>query len=293
MKKAFLQLHVAVFLAGFTAVLGKLIQLNEGLLVWYRLLLSILFIGGSLVIRKKFQRISWKGFREIAFVGLILALHWLTFYGSVKYANASVAVVCISAAGFFSAIIEPVLYKKKIVYVELFLGVLSMIGIYIIFDFHPQYQLGIIFGILSAVGSASFPIFNKRLLDKHSPEVLTLYEFAGGLIMLSIVLPFYFVYFKPEYFLPNSNDWLWLLALALFCTVFAFELQLNALKKISAFTSNLTYNLEPLYGIVLAFLVFKENKMLNSHFYIGLFLIVLSIALQMIRVMKLKVKIQK
>jgi drug/metabolite transporter (DMT)-like permease len=284
MKKAFFQLHTAVFLAGFTAILGKLINLNEGLLVWYRLLFSCIILAFILFLRKKLQKISLKDFLEISVVGFILAVHWVTFYGSVKYANASVAVVCISAAGFFSSIIEPLFFRKKMVWIELALGLLSMLGIYIIFDFHPHYKVGVIFGIISAIGSATFPIFNKRLLNRFTPETLTLYEFCGGLISLSLVLPFYFIFYKPDCFIPSAIDLKWLLVLVVFCTVLSFDLQLNALKKISAFTSNLTYNLEPLYGIVLAFIVFNENKMLNNHFYLGLLLIVLSIALQMIRV---------
>jgi hypothetical protein len=278
-------LHTAVFLAGFTAILGKLINLNEGLLVWYRLLFSCIILAAVMYFRKKLQKISWNDFFEISLIGFILAVHWVAFYGSVKYANASVAVVCISAAGFFSSIIEPIFFRKKIVWIELALGLLSMLGIYIIFDFHPQYKVGIIFGIISAVGSATFPIFNKRLLNRFTPETLTLNEFCGGLITLSLVLPFYFKFYKPDYFIPSNGDLKWLLVLVVFCTVLAFDLQLNALKKISAFTSNLTYNLEPLYGIILAFVVFKENKILNNHFYLGLILIVLSIVLQMIRVL--------
>ena len=285
MKKAFLQLHTAVFLAGFTAILGKLINLNEGLLVWYRLLFSSIILAAVLYFRKKLQKITWNNFLEISIVGFILAMHWVAFYGSVKYANASVAVVCLSAAGFFTSIIEPILFRKKMVWIELALGLLSMLGIFIIFDFHPQYKVGIVFGIISAVGSATFPIFNKKLLNRFTAETLTLNEFLGGLIALTFVLPFYFRFYEPDYFVPSTGDLKWLLVLAVFCTVLAFDFQLHALKKISAFTSNLTYNLEPLYGIILAFLVFKENKMFNSHFYLGLMLILLSIVLQMVRVM--------
>ncbi len=288
MKKAFLQLHIAVFLAGFTAILGKLIELNEGLLVWYRLLFSILLIGVVLVWKKQFKKIEVSDFINIALVGLILACHWVTFYGSVKYSNASVAVVCLSAAGFYSSILEPLILKKKLIYAELGLGILSLLGIYIIFDFHPQYKIGIIFGMLSSLGSALFPIFNKRLLIKFTPRILTFYEFTGGLFFLTLLLPFYFVSFKPAYYLPTQIDLFWLMILTVFCTVMAFDFQLNALRKISAFTSNLTYNLEPLYGIVLAFVIFNENKLLNSHFYIGLILIVLAIVLQMFRVLKIK-----
>jgi drug/metabolite transporter (DMT)-like permease len=284
MRKAFLQLHIAVFFAGFTAILGKLIQLNEGLLVWYRLLLTVVVLGAIMLYKKQLESIAPKDLLKIAGVGLIIAIHWVTFYASVKYANVSVALVCFSASGFFTALFEPAIFRKKIVVAELLLGILAISGIYIIFDFHPQYKVGIIFGIISAMGSAIFPIFNKQLLLRFSPKILTLYELGCGLVLLTILVPFYLIQFKAAYYFPTLTDWGWLLILAVICTVISFNLQLNALTKISAFTANLTYNLEPVYGIILAFIFFDENKMFHNEFYIGLGLIILAIALQMVRV---------
>ena len=155
-----------------------------------------------------------------------------------------------------------------------------------LFNFNPQYKTGIIFGIISAMGSALFPIFNKRLVERFSPRILTFYELGGGLIALTLLVPLYLYQFPATYYLPTTSDWLWLLVLAWFCTVLSFDLQLNALKKISAFTANLMYNLEPVYGIILAFIFFKENKELDQHFYIGVGLIFLAVVLQMMRVRK-------
>jgi len=287
MRKAFFQLHIAVLLAGFTAIFGNLILLNEGLLVWYRLLLSVIVIGIALRSKNKFEKIDQRDFIKITAVGLILALHWVLFYGSIKYANVSVGVVCLSAAGFFSAILEPVLLKTKFVFIEFIFGLIGLLGVYIIFDFHPQYKTGIIFGLLSALGSACFPMYNKKLLNRFNPITLTFYEFLGGLIMLTVFLPFYFIKFPPQYFIPTNSDVCWLLLLVVFCTVLAFVLQLRALKKISAFTSNLTYNLEPVYGVFLAFLIFNEHKLIDNHFYLGVAFIILAIGLQMIRVLTL------
>ena len=284
MKKAFLQLHIAVFLAGFTAILGKLITLNEGLLVWFRLFITVVSLGFILVLRKELKRINTKDALKIFGVGAIVALHWVTFYGSVKYANVSVALVCFSATGFFTAFFEPLILKRRISIVEVLLGLLGIAGIYIIFDFHPQYKTGIIFGIISAMGSALFPIFNKTLLLKFSPRILTLYELGGGLITLTLLVPLYLLQFPATYYFPTNTDWLWLLVLAWFCTVLSFDLQLNALKKISAFTANLTYNLEPVYGIILAFIIFRENDNLNRAFYFGVALILLAVVLQMLRI---------
>ena len=292
MKKAFIQLHIAVFLAGFTAILGKLIGLNEGLLVWYRLLITVLTLALILFFKKQLQLISLKDALKIGGVGFVVAMHWVTFYGSVKYANVSVALVCFSASGFFSAFFEPLFFKRSINITEVLLGMLAIAGIYIIFDFHPQFKVGIIFGILSAVGSALFPIFNKKLLARFTPTTLTLYELGGGFLILSLLVPFYLMKFPANYYLPTNWDWIWLVVLAWFCTVLSFDLQLNALKKISPFTANLTYNLEPVYGIVLAFIFFNENKSLNGHFYIGVGLILLAVILQMARLWYTKTQIR-
>ena len=284
MKKAFIQLHIAVFLAGFTAILGKLITLNEGLLVWFRLLITVLTLGAILFFRKQLIRIPFKEVLKIFGVGVIVAIHWVTFYGSVKYANVSVALVCFSATGFFTAFFEPLILKRKISLIEVGLGLIAISGIYIIFDFHPQYKVGVIFGIISAVGSSLFPIYNKKLLLTYSPKILTLYELGGGLLALSVLVPFYLMQFPAAYYLPTITDWLWLLILAWLCTLLSFDLQLNALKKLSAFTANLTYNLEPIYGIILAFIFFKENENLHREFYIGVLLILLAVVLQMVRI---------
>lgn len=280
MRKAFIQLHVAVFLAGFTAILGKLITLNEGLLVWFRLFITVVSLGLILLLQKGLEKIRLKDALTIFGVGAIVAMHWVTFYGSIKYANVSVALVCFSATGFFTAFFEPLIFRRRISVPEVLLGLLAIAGIYIIFDFHPNYKVGIIFGIISAMGSALFPIFNKRLLLRFSPKTLTLYELGGGLLVLSFLIPVYLLKFPALYYWPTVSDWLWLLVLAWFCTVLSFDLQLNALKKISAYTVNLTYNLEPVYGIILAFIFFKENEHLNRAFYMGVTLIILAVVLQ-------------
>ena len=286
MKKALIQLHVAVFLAGFTAILGKLITLNEGLLVWFRLFITAIILGTMLFFKKQLVSIPYKDLLKIFGTGTIVALHWVTFYASVKYANVSVALVCFSASGFFTAFFEPLLTKANISFVELGLGLLAIAGIYIIFDFHPQYTMGIIFGMVSAVGSAIFPIFNKKLLLTYTPKMLTFYELGGGLLALTVLVPVYLLFFPASYYIPTANDWMLLLVLAWLCTVISFELQLSALKKVSAFTASLTYNLEPVYGILIAIVFFRENENLKPAFYIGVVLILLAVVLQMLRIRK-------
>ena len=288
MKKAFIQLHIAVFLAGFTAVLGRLITLNEGLLVWYRLLITVIVLAAMLFYKKEFKKYPAKDLLRMAGVGGIIAFHWVTFYGSVKYGNISVALVCLSSAGFFSALLEPLLFKKKIVFAELFLGLMAIAGIYIIFDFHPQFKIGIAYGILAALGAAIFPMLNKQLIKEFSPRTLTFYELGGGLLILTLLLPFYLKMSPAAYYIPTWSDVGWLLILAILCTVVCFDLQLKALRKISAFTCNLMYNLEPLYGIILAFIFFGEGESFHNEFYWGVLLILLAIVLQMFRLMREK-----
>ena len=283
MKKAFFQLHLAVLLAGFTAILGKLINLNEGILVLYRMLLSAGLLGLILLYKKEFARISFLNIIKFFGVGAIVAMHWVTFYGSIKYSNVSVSVTCLSAIGFFTSFFEPAIKKRRIDVMEIALGLLAIAGIYLIFNFYPEYKVGIIFGLISAMLASIFPIYNKSLLENFSSKMVTFYEMSGGFISLCIIIPVYLNFFPAEYFIPTFSDWMWLLILAIFCTVFSFILQLNALKFISAFTANLTYNLEPVYSIILAFIIFRENKFLGKGFYFGFALILLAIILQMMR----------
>lgn len=283
MKKAFIKLHIAVLLAGFTAILGKLITLNEGLLVWYRILFTVAGLAFLLLLRKKLQRLAMADAFKIFGVGVIVALHWVTFYGSVKYSTVSVSLTCFSAIGFFTAFVEPLILKRSIKLVEVGLGLLAIVGIYLIFDFHPQYKQGILFGIVSALLASIFPVLNKILLKKFSPRIVTLYEMTGGLLALTFIMPLYLYAFPATYYLPTNSDLGWLLILAWLCTIVSFDLQLQALQKISPFTSNLTYNLEPVYGIILGFLIFHENKFLDKGFYLGLGCILLAVILQMLR----------
>ncbi|MEO8820542.1 MAG: DMT family transporter [Ginsengibacter sp.] len=284
MKKAFFQLHLAVILAGFTAILGKLIQLNEGLLTLYRMFLSAVILGVFLYFKKSLRKLSLKNVLRLFGVGAIISLHWVSFYGSIKYSNVSVSVTCLSTIGFFTSLFEPLIMRRRVDFAEVFLGMLAIVGVYLIFNFYPQYKTGIIFGIISAIFACLFPIINKKLLMEFSPNTVTFYEMSGGALALCFVLPFYLHFFPAAYFNPTESDWFWLIILAAVCTVYAFNLSLNALKHISAFTTNLTYNFEPVYSIILAFIIFKENKFLGAGFYFGVALILLAVSLQMLRV---------
>jgi len=284
MKKAFVQLHIAVFLAGFTGILGRLITLNEGLLVWYRLLITAATMWLVFSLRKRIQPIPAIDKLRITGVGFIAALHWVSFYGAIKYANVSVALVCFSSVGFFTALFEPLLLRRRFAPVELGLGLLAMAGIYIIFQFDARYKTGIAIGVVSAMLAAVFPILNRQLLQRMNAETLMSWEISGGFLTLSLLMPFYLHYFPVSSLLPGLYDWGWLLVLSWLCSVWAFQLSASALQKISAFTVNLSYQLEPIYGIVLAFIVYHENAYLHASFYAGLFLILLAVALQSARI---------
>jgi drug/metabolite transporter (DMT)-like permease len=284
MKKAFLQLHIAIWLAGFTGVLGRLITLNAGLLVWYRLFISSVTMWILFSLTKKLQRLSIKDILKLSGIGFLSALHWVCFYGSIKYANVSVALVCFSAVGFFTALAEPLVFKKRINSIEVLLGLIVIAGIYIIFHFDPKYKTGIILGVICAVLLAFVMIFIKQFVQRINSQTLLTYQLSGGLITLSFFMPFYLKAFSTSYIIPNFNDWMWLLVLAWFCSVLAFQFSVNALKKLTAFTVNLSFNLEPVYGIILAFVIYHENKELGWSFFAGLTLIVLALCLQMWRV---------
>ncbi|MFZ9661417.1 MAG: DMT family transporter [Chitinophagaceae bacterium] len=287
MKNAFLKLHIAVFLAGFTGVLGRMIELNEGLLVWYRMFFTIIFLWIPYAWKKGLMNFPIKKYVPVYLNGALVASHWVFFYASIKYANVSVGLVCFSAIGFFTAVLEPILLKKPFKTIEILLGLLVILGIFLIFHFDPKFKLGILLGVVSSLLSTIFTIYNKRLLLTFSSKDLTIHELTGGWFFLSLVMPFYLQMFPTEKILPNTSDIVWLIFLSLFCTVLAFNLLLQALKKISPFTVNLSYNLEPVYGILLAFIIYGEYREISQGFYWGFSLIIIAVLLQSIRSIKL------
>jgi drug/metabolite transporter (DMT)-like permease len=290
MRKAFFQLHIAVLLAGLTGILGKLISLNEGLLVWYRLFITAVSLWLLAAVRRQDIRIDRRDLWRIIGIGGIAALHWVCFYGSIKYSNVSVALVCFSAVGFFTAIIEPLVLGHRFDVVELLLGLLVIVGIFFIFQVDPHYKIGIAIGLMSSLLASLFPVLNKPILRRVPPGTVTLYELSGGWLVLTVLMPFYLWLFPAPSLVPGPADLGWLLVLSWACTVLAFNLQMRALQKISAFTVSLTYNLEPVYGIFLAFVVFREDKYFNKGFYVGLGIILASIVLQTLRLWRRKLK---
>ncbi len=282
MKKSYLLLHIAVLLAGFTGIFGKLISLNEGLLVWYRVFFSFIWLFFILQLFRVSTAITAREKFNIARVGMLITIHWVFFYGSIKYSNISIGVVCYSLTSFFTAIFEPVINRKKFVFSELLLSLLTLLGIALIFHFDASYQLGIMLGVVSSAFAALYTIYNERLVRNYDSKLINYYQMIGGTVGLGLLMPLYLHYFPVEQLLPGATDVFYLLLLSLFCTVGLYVLFAESLKRIPAFTVNLSFNLEPIYAIIMAFLFFAEGKQVNASFYIGLFLVGASVILQTI-----------
>ena len=280
MKKSYLLLHIAVILAGFTGVFGKLITLNEGLLTWYRVFFSAIFLFLVLKLLKISNRISSKEKLDIAKVGLLITIHWVFFYASIKYSNISVGVVCYSLTSFFTAIFKPLIDKTRFVVSEMLLSAITLLGISLIFHFDASYQLGILFGVISSAFAGLYTIYNERLAPNYDSKLINYYQMIGGTVGLGVLLPVYLYFFPAESIIPDLKDTLYLVVLAVFCTVGLYVTVTEVLKKIPAFTVNLSFNLEPIYAIIIAFLFFDEGKEVNFSFYIGLFFVMLSVVLQ-------------
>lgn len=278
-QKAFIQLHLSVMLAGFTGLFGKLITLNEVNIVWYRMLFTsiILFVFTGL------PQIERKKLLQLGGCGALLGLHWMLFYGSIKASNVSIGVICYSLVGFFTAIIEPIIYRKKISTIEILFSLITVFGLLCIFSFDAQYRYGISIGVLSSFVAALYGVCNKKVSVGVKTRTVLFYQMSAGLVVVSMIIPFYLMMFPAHQdvlVIPEGSNLWWMLCHALFCTVAMYILQIQALRTLSAFTVNLTYNLEPCYTIIIAFIVFHEARELNFSFYIGIALILISVILQ-------------
>ncbi len=279
MKEAFIKLHVSVLIAGATGIFGRLISLNEGLLVWYRMLFATVMFFLLLWMLGKLKRVSFRDVCKIGSVGMLLAIHWLFFYGSIKASNVSIGVVCLSLMSFFTALFEPFINRHRISLGEIACSLIGVLGIILIFHFDTRYRLGIGMGILSSALASLFTICNKKVSVGYTSSTMLMYEMGGGFLGLSCLLPLYLSFFPVASILPSLIDFVYLLLFASVCTVLLYILQIQVLKKISAFTFNLTYNLEPIYSIIAAMFLFHEAKELNASFYVGLGLILFSVLL--------------
>jgi len=280
MQKSYILLHIAVILAGFTGVFGKLITLNEGLLTWYRVLFSFIFLFLIIKLFKINKKIDLGEKLSIAKVGVLITIHWLFFYASIKYSNISIGVVCFSLISFFTAIFKPLIDKKRFVPSELVLSGITLLGISLMFHFDTSYQLGIALGVVSSAFASLNTIYSEKIANQYDSKVINYYQMVGGTITLGAFLPIYLYFFPVETIIPKWSDLFYLILLAVFCTVGLYVIVTEVLKKITAFTVNLSFNLEPIYSIVIAFLFFDEGSEVNTSFYMGLFFIMLSVVLQ-------------
>ncbi|MCX8209692.1 MAG: drug/metabolite transporter (DMT)-like permease [Neolewinella sp.] len=272
-NRAYGELHIAVFLWGFTAILGDVISLNAVTLVWWRVLLTSISLLAFVRVGKIIKEVGRKQALIFAGLGCIVALHWVTFYGAIKLANASVGLICLATTALFSSILEPLIVKRKFLWYELALGIFILPGIWLIIDgVDTSMTTGVLVGLSSALLVTIFTTFNKLYVEKSDPLRITFIELSAGTLFLTPLLPF-----MPGSFWPTPMDWLWLIVLALLCTTFTNFLFLRALKKLSAFAANLTVNLEPVYGIVLAYFLLNDAEELTPSFYWGTGLILVAV----------------
>ena len=276
--KSYLHLHLIVFIWGFTAVLGALISLDALPLVWFRMLFAVGFIAVYIVLKKISLKISTKTAVQFLFAGLIIALHWFTFFKAIKISNISVTLACLSTGAFFTSLLEPILYGKKIVWYEVFFGLLVVFGLYIIFNVEGNYFYGMLIALSSAFLSALFAVINSKFVKQHHPIVISFYELSGGVVFFTFLL-LVTNSFSPTFFLLSVKDLMYLMILSSVCTAYAFIASTSIMKVLSPYTVMLTINLEPIYGIILAVLIFKDKERMSFEFYIGAVIILLTVLL--------------
>ncbi|MFK8101809.1 MAG: DMT family transporter [Saprospiraceae bacterium] len=277
-QRAYLELHFAVLLFGLTAILGDLIHLSALLIVWWRVLITCISLFFLIRFGKFLREIPRKIVLQFMGIGVLVALHWLCFFGAVKYSNASICLVCMATTSFFTSFLEPLLLQQRIKWYEILLGLLIIPGmVLVVNNTELSMMAGIAVGLLSAFLAAVFSILNKKMVDQADPMSITFLELGSAWLFLSLLLPFYFYYNPEASFLPNQTDLGYLAILALLCTTLAYVLSLRALKHISAFASNLTINLEPVYGILLAYFILQENEELSNGFYYGVCIILIAV----------------
>jgi len=271
-RKALAELHFIVFIWGFTAILGKLLSLQALGLVWYRMIVAILVVYAFARFKKLSLNINRAERIRMMLTGLIIAGHWVTFYHAIKISNVSVTLACLSSGAFFASIFEPVFYKRKLLWYEIVLGIASIGGLYLIFSFETAYVAGIIIAIISAALSALFNVINSKFAQKHEAPVVTVYEMLGGVLGLSIFM-FFSQSFSAAEMQFQGYDVLYILILAIVCTAYPFIASIRLMKHVSPYTMVLSINMEPVYGIILAFFIFGNSEKMTGAFYMGTLII--------------------
>ena len=281
--KNHLHLHFLVFIAGFTAILGELITIQAIPLVWYRMTIAgiLMFI----FLRYKRINLSIPLNVKIRFflAGVVIALHWITFFAAINTSNISITLAMFSTGAFFASLIEPLFYRRRIISYEIIFGLIVMVGVAMIMQIEGEYFYGIILGILSAFLSSLFAVMNGKFVQNYNAVTISFYEFISGILFISIFLAFDHEHgFSASFFNITFSDFIYLLILASVCTAYAFIASVYVMKHITPFSVVLTYNLEPVYGMIMAFIIFPEKERMPVIFYIGSSLIILTVLLNAI-----------
>ncbi len=285
--KNYLHLHFIIFIWGFTAILGALISIDAIPLVWYRVSLAVIFILVFILIKKISFKIPLKELIRFLFGGILIAVHWITFFYAIKISNISITLASMSTGALFVTLLQWIIFKKRIVLYELVFSLLAIIGLIIIFQAEGKYILGILVALVSAFLSASFSILNANLIKYHGATIISFYELLFASICIGLFL-FLSGLIDVSFFTLSTNDWIYLIILASICTAYAFVASTSVLKSVSAFTMMLTINLEPIYGIILAIIIFKQKEIMTTNFYIGALLIFITVVVN--GIIKLKKK---
>ena len=272
--KNYLHLHFLVFIAGFTAILGELITIKAIPLVWYRMIIASILMFIYIKIAKVKLKINLKSILRLSIAGVIIALHWITFFGAIDEANISITLAMFSTGAFFASLIEPIIYKRSIIWYEILFGIIVIAGVFIITQSEIKYLTGIILGISSAFLSSLFAVLNGSFLKQHSATVISFYEFLSGVFFISIYILCFGEGFSMDFFSLSQSDFGYLFILASVCTAYAFIASVHVMKIISPYTVVLSYNLEPIYGIIMALILFPEKEKMSASFYYGAIIII-------------------
>ena len=277
----FIHLHFLVFIAGFTAILGELIVNPSEIIVWHRMLIASILTAFFMLITKRSFKINLKLLLKYSVLGLIIALHWITFFEAIEQSNISLTLAMFSTAAFFTSILEPLLFKRKVIIYEVVLGFVVIAGVSIIFNAEFKYLYGIILGIFSALFASLFSVLNGIMIKNDNAIKISFYEFISGVIFITIYI--FFSSDLSDLYIDDflSLNYLYIFLLGTICTAYAFIASVYLLKFISPYSVVLTYNLEPIYGIILALIFFGNAEKMSFSFYLGLFLILASVIINM------------
>ncbi|SNR64682.1 EamA domain-containing membrane protein RarD [Lutibacter agarilyticus] len=274
--KNYLHLHLLVFIWGFTAILGALINIDAIPLVWYRMLIATVIVFIYFIVRKKPLKVNPKALLKFFIGGVLIALHWIFFFSAIKVSNISVALVSMSTGALFTSLIEPFFFKRKLIPLELIFGLIVVGGLYLIFNVESQYTLGIVYALIAAFLSALFTVLNGLYIQKHNADVISFYQLFFGVAFITIYILFT-TGFTTESFSLTNSDMLYLFILSSICTAYAFIVSVQIMKHLTPYTVMLTINLEPVYAIILALLIFGDKEKMSTPFYFGALIILITV----------------